>query len=1151
MTKKIYFMLKLILTFILPLKMYCQTNLSKNQFLIKEMDPLMDNFEMSYNTVPHTFPWVKIRYNHELKKNNHKYYVYSHSDNYIVVISLENDLNDIDKNLLRKGFALDVWSIQDKRHLGRFNALPLGMSRYEAEKNDKLKEFAFYEEFKFDESHVSFDLKENKVYLPFYRYYDKFRKKNALYIPCKLESALTFNKKFLNSIDEEKSIKIADSQMKFGLIHQHLSHKEEGKNEKIVRTSSVNQFNQIGITSLVYIDQSIVDLVIAKPNDNVYNFTKFMQDVPSLIQYIESANDPNYIAKAKKYLLKILSNKSSRDFQLVYDKFPNLRDSLEKIIIKRCEDRDENMCRLLNLRYPKSKFNNASEKIIENEEILSAISKVRVSDINLEGGTNIIDDNQKEALHIRSIIFDKVTSTKGTLKYLISAKVNNPSSKTITFLSEAKINIVQMEEAKAFGFFANRGVKQASIIEEIIVQDLKPNESRNILFCFDLGYQEIERSLTLLSALETQKYFEITKKEVLIKPIKRAAREIELLILKNIKNESIAQIAIPNKKISNTLSHLNLFLKSSHYSEIKEKAFIKSKELADEEVSKELISKYTFLNGKWVGKYMFKDLLEFDVELSVYVMDDNNVDAYAKYTLVHSACPSMAPLYGKSYFNEFFGVIKNNSIIFKHNRPTMDRFNIWYSASACRTLDLNKGVLGDNIEGIYDDIHLSFSEDKVSLKESITDGKKFKMNLRKEIKSDPKAFLNYYLNAVEVENKNFYHPELNLMKSYTTKDYTMLGLMMIVREDKNTEQYLPVLMDPFHTTTLIVGQNRHRLKYYSGITIVDSEISHPFFRTNLVNCEECGARYRYFELYFEPVDKNIQTLDLDIGSWNFNYKYNLGLLKSEFQGLFDTNSDDMIIGYEMDINRSMSPNTKVPNCKCFHPATQQLVDVWASSSLTCKNGLVNGLNGVVNYTNGTMFSSDWVNGKANGQSSFQSRMHPLEKKNLLQSDLFEFENNVVKTITDKTLGWQFRTLINAYATAYVALYGTTDGMFSSLEKKNIEEEGHYSILEGDCHVEATEYDNIYITIVDGGDAITGSNVDAESYVATYKKNNYKKPKSSKDPFKDSSMDVIGILSSDDDLPIEVSVSYKKSGYSKMKSCSVVILKRGRFEINLD
>lgn len=86
-----------------------------------------------------------------------------------------------------------------------------------------------------------------------------------------------------------------------------------------------------------------------------------------------------------------------------------------------------------------------------------------------------------------------------------------------------------------------------------------------------------------------------------------------------------------------------------------------------------------------------------------------------------------------------------------------------------------------------------------------------------------------------------------MKRADTNAQFTVVGLLALIRDESDaTSKYLFGIVDPLSNVYLIVNKKKYKLKYYSGISIKNSENLYPYYQSNLVNCKRCGILYRYF-----------------------------------------------------------------------------------------------------------------------------------------------------------------------------------------------------------------------------------------------------------------------------------------------------------------
>lgn len=96
---------------------------------------------------------------------------------------------------------------------------------------------------------------------------------------------------------------------------------------------------------------------------------------------------------------------------------------------------------------------------------------------------------------------------------------------------------------------------------------------------------------------------------------------------------------------------------------------------------------------------------------------------------------------------------------------------------------------------------------------------------------------------------------------------------------------------------------------------------------------------------------------------------------------------------------------------------------------------------------------------------------------------------------------------------------------------------------GDCSIFKTDQGYTTVSVWNGGDALTGANVDNGTYFIEYKSKH--RTKSSRDPFNDSSSEVLFSID-ENELPLTVNISY--SYKNKRNSCFVEIFNPGNYNI---
>ncbi|MCC7465578.1 MAG: hypothetical protein IT261_04885 [Saprospiraceae bacterium] len=1012
----------------------------KAPFSLEQLGPFDDDFPFSgYSKTP-TLPWIKIYPEYPRDKEMEYFCTYIQQDKYLILVSSKSF-----EYQLKHGFYVDLWDLKSGKYLGRGSVSVSDMS----------ENGSYYRSFTLREDWLVFDSVESTFYLSFYKGLSK--ENQNFIITAKLNQNLVLKKKDVAGAKEKKFKKIIDGVGKTQKFHGHYhKHGESGFDNgsyafvgwPVVSeyatsrwsniTASITLANAQGIRSITSHSSGMWEIMLARPNPKAGTLLAIKDKPADLIWYLQDASiDPYYAKAATKMLLGGIRQAS--DFRAAYKELPSLKDSLQAKASKFCMEKDDKDCCLfITEKFPGTPSAKEAEIQLNTIENASLVSSIRFSIPDVLESRNF-KDAKTSTTDYGAFIFDENLVTRGHLQYLVTVEVTNPTQKTLSFVAETDLGVVLKESANVLGFSASNSSKENHFIERAFIPDLKAGETRAIAFMVDLGYQDIARNSST-GGVGIGKQFEVRSKSVKAIPLKGKVQSIEASLIRQVGWYLKAQANYPGKfKAFEPVTGIKI---SQHPLDMRKQAFKKAsssdpfyKPTAPTEVSKAL-------EGVWKGKYTLTNVAEFDVELLLTAMDGKYFEGFIRYTLSACKCTGMAVLYGESYYEEVFGYIDQDQLVMDRFGLLSDRFRIRTSVAICRGLEDSRGKELTNVDPNTQTMQVAWKAGAIwELSETdpgVKSGKKFNLQLWKVSSQAAirKSFDAQRKNILEEQEQELVD-KIKIKRVSSTNELTTIGVMVLRRELKNRSYDLFGIADPFNSVRITANGKNYKLKHYSGISIENSQYAYGLSRTSNVNCTECGALYRYFELYFEPVPASVQNAVLRIDRPDIDLPFTPSDFISEYTGLNEPLSVEGFAGFNMDQQTNYVEQRNPPNCKCFHPTTQELTDVWTSSNLNCKNGLVNGEMGAVNFPDAFAFSKNWINGKASGSSSYATRMHPLEPPKRLPTEQRNFqwvnifyvmENNLIKTINDRQFGWQMGALMEAYVKTSAWL---NDGKFES------------------------------------------------------------------------------------------------------------------------
>jgi hypothetical protein len=857
-------------------------------------------------------------------------------------------------------------------------------------------------------------------------------KKNNYILKCPLNSVSKIEKKIFSK-SKEKSFKLdLASSTKLGNYHSHFHDHGQGQynvgpyyfwGKSVGRnwsnlSCSVDISTSRGIISKVNDINNDCKIILTRPNEEAYRLSKNYNNLDGILSFIKTEPESSYYVKPAIDILQSLLVLPDQ-YASAIKSLPLLKSKLEAKILASCTSGNKSFCSVYLQEY-KSSTNSflaqrSLDKIVADEKLNELnVSTIEVLESKRFKSNDIKNINIGQGSQIGRFFFNELLVDKGNLQYLISANIVNKTKHTMTFIAKVNITVTQKRNVNLLGYKSTTALRETKLSEDVLVLDLKPGERRYVSALFDLGLHDVEKN-TNVTAIDSKEFFEVTDKSIKMNPLRSTTRKIESMLLHNIKVEKIAEINL-GSNYNVTLRNLGLS-SSSTYREIKQKVYKKSFESSLEvpKMEGDIASAKKF-EGVWKGKLNYRGVASLNIEMALEPLDGNNVDIYIKYSLNDCLCPSLYPMKGETFYDETNGTYDGKNLKFKIRQPTVDKYRIWTALSTCNTLDKNKGSLpNDKIEIIEEEIIVEiFNNDKILGNQDIY--------LSKKPGDIVNTYISDYIKSMNEDRLKFDQAFLKVHKTIITKDALVVGIYVLQREESHLPATLRALKNPLTNVSLVQNGMSYKLKYYSGITINNSEYSYPYYKTNNVNCTQCGAYYRYFELYFPPLPSYNARSEIRIADINFKTDpFIPSEISNEYYNISDVKISKEYGGYNM--YEKQFYQEKKPNCKCFHPVTQEFLDVWHSSTLTCKNGLIDGKEGIVNFANSGVYSTNWLYGKANGITSIQQRMHPLEYPRILETSKTKFVNNVIETYNDKTLGWQFETLFKSYVETYVAITG--------------------------------------------------------------------------------------------------------------------------------
>jgi hypothetical protein len=1012
-------------------------------FDIKTVGVFDDNFYFSDKLTPPSLPWLKVYPEFNRTRMMSYFCAFIIDGKYLAIVSATSH-----EYLLETGLFIDLWDTGKMKYLGRSSLENPDASAYRS----------YFREFVFMEESLTYDFSSKIIYLSFYKG-DRERKYQ---IPFTLNQTTSIYKKNISDFKGKKYLKGISNLRKTESFHCHYhKHGEsmilnndyyfkgspEVMKNPILKWSNVTESITIkksqGIRSTTDRNSDVWELMLTRPEPKATALLSLKQNQNKLIAYIKNLPlDDYYFKKAKELLFECSLDADS--YSNILKELPQMRETVFSLISIDCFKKyDKKACQLIVEAFREDSSWSMARNLIKHIEESDLISSIKFSPIEVLVSTEFknadFTNNRYEPL-----IFNEVLIQKGNLKYLLTTKVNNPTSQTISFIAEVELGVARSESVGALGLSVSKSSNVVNFKEYAVIPKLKAGETRDVAFLIDLGFQDIKSNYELVGT-DIKKYFEIRNKSIKAIPLKSEVQSISANLFKQISWNKIAELNFPGKFKS--IGSILEIKSDQHYIDIKKKVFKKAAEidpLYKNEASRALSKE---LEGVWLGKYSLTDIAEFEIKATISIISGNYFDGYFECKLVKSKCSSLAVLYGETFHFESYGCIENNNLVFSKFNFLADRYRIWTSVATCRELDNSNGII-TNVNNIIEDFVFAlndYSHLRLLESDSLAKvGKKFNLQLTK-IQGIEKVrqIFDEQNKIIAKEKKNLNDISIKVKRADTNAQFTVVGLLALIRDESDaTSKYLFGIVDPLSNVYLIVNKKKYKLKYYSGISIKNSENLYPYYQSNLVNCKRCGILYRYFELYFEPIPLKDRKIELIISNPKYELDFSPIDFNSEYTGLTQPFSLEEIHGFDLDKSNNYISRTSTPNCKCFHPTTQELTDVWVSYNLNCKNGLVNGKRGLVNFPNAVAYSENWVNGKANGMSSNVSRMHPNEPPKKLPTGIKNFqtvtslsdmENNIDKSFTDKEFGWQVGLLFESYIKAYVFVTGSTDGIMSGFE----------------------------------------------------------------------------------------------------------------------
>lgn len=1097
------------------------------------------------------FPWISMDIGIPSGGAGINYYcAYTDKEKYLFVLSTHYF-----EHQLRYGYFIDIWNTQDFRYIGRATLTAA----------EDIFEKGFYKKYFLEENHVFFDEKSMSFYTIFYK--DKRITGEQYYVKTKLHETTPLNKALFLKQKANKIASELKGLKKVNIYHDHyhspashsISNDNYGAFSWVDSAASVNAKFVAGAMSYVMPDNRL-RLVLCGPNEKAEELDKInnvsVQHFGRLLEYIRTAPDPYLKEVAMQYLLMrmdlpagLLRSLTAYHYELIYQELPFLRERVHKELARCAINNQEKLaCEKLLELYPGSPYAADVKKVLNNLEIATLLPRLKFSEWTVLEGDQFKGASKNTASNNKIPLFDRISYNLGQLQYLMTGAVTNPTDRTLHFFLEADLGVKRMESVSILGFSTSRGSAENIFKYRIAVLDLAPNETRNVAFLFDLGMY-MKETKGQSSVFEMAKSFVVSSKKTTPLPITGGARGVEAALFKHIKPYELARQNYPQLFKGTPIKGIDDSKLS--YLDLKKKAYEAVKKIAPLPVERDdnkdpgIMDK---LHGVWKGKYTIKDVLDLDIEIAMIPMDASNVDVYIKYTLLHSKCPTINILYGRSFYDEGFATLENGELNFNLIGSVVDRFRIWVASQYCLELEKSNGKPVPEINA--GKLPFLLSVGKAGMGELHGNSLLFKdvelsIDLQKIRNSAGAAdYYQVFKKETEKDINDLYKVDLQVSKVIRTDKFTVVGIMALVRDEKEAVDALFELDDPKNTVSLSSVEAKPRsfkLVHYAGISIRNSSKVNPYYFVTIGQCRNCGARYRYFELYFEPIPLKDGSYKINLDA-NTSLTFNTGTTAPEDMALLEPLSGTEIAGFDLDANLNYRAQTKVANCKCYHPMTQQLLEVWHSHNVKCINGLVSGKDGLVNFSGALAYAKEWIGGKAQGPSAAMNRMHPAEAPKQLATTMknfqtvtehYPFENNVIRTIDDKPLGWQMEAIMNGIG--YIA--GAISGMSPRDNRPGAVTTDGYQIAVGDCRVLNGANDRLVLYLDDGGNAVSGANVDAATYSVTYETKTRKK--TSTDPFRDSILDVLGAVRNDE-LPVKVTVHYKLSGQDKSKSTIVHI-----------
>lgn len=1097
------------------------------------------------------YPWISMDIGLPTGGKGINYYcAYTDKDKYLFVLS-----SHYFENQLRHGYFIDIWNVQELRYIGRSVMTA----------DDDIYQKEFYKKYFLEEKHVFFDEKSMSFYTIFYK--DKRITGEQYYVKTKLNETTPLNKALFLKQKANKIASELKSLKKVNIYHDHYHspahHSIFNDNYAAlswVDSAASNNAKFVSGAISYVMPENTTRLILCGPNQKAEELDKIMDaSVPGidrLLEYIKTSQEEYFKDVAVKYLLKrmdfpagLLASLTAYHYERIYQELPFLRERVHRELAKCAINNQEKMaCEKLLELYPGSPYTADVKKVLSNLAIAELLPRLKFSEWTILEGDQFKGASKNTVSNDKIPLFDRISYNLGQLQYLMTGAVTNPTDRTLHFFLEADLGVKRIESASILGFSTSRGSAENIFKYRIAVLDLAPNETRNVAFLFDLGLY-MKESKGQSSVFEMRKSFAVSSKKITPLPIAESVRGVETALFKHIKPYELARQNYPQSFKSTPIKGIDDSKLS--YLDLKKKTYEAAKKIAPQPVVRDdnkdpgIMDK---LHGVWKGKYTVADVLDFDVEIAMIPMDASNVDVYIKYTLLHSKCPTVNVLYGRSFYDEGFASLENGELNFNLIGSVVDRFRIWVASQYCLELEKSNGKPVAEINASKHPFRLAVGKagsGELRGNSLLFRDVEWSVDLQKiQNASGATTYYQAFKKETEQEINDLYKIDLQVSKVIRTDKFTVVGIMALVRDEKEAVDVLFELDDPKNTVNLTSVETKPRLfklVHYAGISIRNSDKVNPYHFVSIGQCRNCGARYRYFELYFEPIPLKDGLYKINLTA-NTSLTFNTGAIPPENLTLPEPLSGVEIAGFNLDANLNYRAQTNVANCKCYHPMTQELLEVWHSHNVKCINGLVSGKDGLVNFSNSLAYAKEWIGGKAQGPSAAINRMHPAEAPKQLATTMknfqtvtqhYPFENNVIRTIDDKPLGWQMEAIMNGIG--HIA--GAISGMSPRDSRPgNTATEG-YQIAAGDCKVSSGANDRLVLYVDDGGNAVSGAKVNAETYSATYETKTRKK--TSSDPFRDSLLDVLGAVR-DDELPIKVTVHYKLSGQDKLKSAVVHI-----------